>query len=345
MTKRAVDIFAATLGLIVLAPVFALLWVLIRIKLGAPVIFAQQRPGKDGELFTMLKFRTMLAEDPAQGLITDDQRMTRFGRQLRATSLDELPTLVNVVKGEMSLVGPRPLNVEYLPLYSPRQARRHDVRPGITGLAQVNGRNALTWEARFDLDVHYIDHHTVWMDLKILVQTITRVFAKSDIEGGLISTMPMFMGEPPRDGLTEEPLGHRWQDLQDSWQRSPGTLKIGDHDNADPTTTCHWVYLEDANRPVGIAGLSGLGDPELHANIVLGPGYHTSMAVEALLHRLLYHGKAYDARRIFLRLSEPNRELAETAQQLGFVPLEPRPQSSQADQGQVLVAFAAQTGI
>ena len=255
MTKRAIDILGAAIGLIGLSPVFALLWVLIRIKLGAPVVFAQQRPGKDGELFTLLKFRSMLEEDPTKGLITDDQRMTRFGRQLRATSLDELPTLINVLKGDMSLVGPRPLNVEYLPLYSVHQARRHEVRPGITGLAQVNGRNALSWEARFDLDVQYVDGHNLWLDMKILLQTITRVFAKSDIEGELISTMTMFIGEPPNDGLIEEALDDRWSDLWDSWQHSPATLKIGDHDGADPKTVRHWVYLEAPGNPVGIAVL------------------------------------------------------------------------------------------
>lgn len=345
MTKRAVDILGASLGLIVLAPVFALLWILIRTKLGAPVIFAQQRPGTHGELFTMLKFRSMLEEDPATGLLTDDQRMTSFGRKLRASSLDELPTLINVLKGEMSLVGPRPLNVEYLPRYSPRQARRHEVRPGITGLAQVNGRNALSWEARFDLDVHYVEHHTLWLDLKIMVQTIMRVFAKTDIEGEQISTMTMFLGASPNDGLTEYPLGDRWHGLWNSWQYSPAALKIGNHDGTAPNTTRHWVYLDDREIPVGIAGLSGLGGPQLHASIVLGPQHHTTMALEALLNRLLYHGKAYDAHHIFLRLSETNREFYEIAQLLGFVPINlPQHQGPHNDDGEVLVAFAAQTG-
>ena len=344
MVKRAVDLLGASLGLLVLAPVFGLLWVLIRIKLGTPVIFTQRRPGKDGKPFTMFKFRSMLEEDPANGLLTDDQRMTPFGRRLRATSLDELPTLINVLKGDMSLVGPRPLNVEYLPLYSPHQARRHDARPGITGLAQINGRNALTWEARFDLDVHYVDHQSLWLDLKIMVQTIARVFSRSDIEGELISTMTMFVGAPPRDGLTEEPLDARWHDLQDAWQRSSATYKIGDHNGATSNTMRHWVYLEDPENPVGIAGLSGLGEPELNASIVLGPGYHTTMAVEALLNRLLYHGKAYDAHRIYLQLSETNRELHDTAQQLGFLPIDRPHQGPHTDEGGVLVAFAAQTG-
>lgn len=344
MTKRAVDILGASLGLLVLAPVFGLLWILIRIKLGTPVVVAQQRAGRDGELFTPLKFRSMVEEDPTKGFGTDRQHTTSFGRWLQASSLDELPALVNVLKGEMSLVGPRPLHVEYLALYSPHQARRHEVRPGITGLAQVNRSNALTWEARFDLDVDYVDHHNLWMDLRIIAQTITGMFARTDTDGELISTMMRFVGPPPRDGLTEEPLTNRWQDLWDSWQRSSATMKIGDHDGAEPNTTRHWVYLDDREVPVGIAGLSGLGDPELYASIVLGPNHHTSMAVEALLNRLLYNGKAYDAHRIFLRLSETSRELYDTAQQLGFVPIDLPRQGPHTDEGEVLVAFAAQTG-
>ena len=334
MIKRAVDILGANLGLMVLAPVFGVLWFMIRIKLGAPVIVAQQRLGRDGELFTLLKFRTTFEEG---------QRKTSFGRWLRASGLDELPHLVNVLKGEMSLVGPRPLNVEYLALYSSHQARRHEVRPGLTGLAQVNGRNALTWEARFDLDVDYVDHHTLWMDLKIMAQTIAQMFARTDTADEL-STMSMFVGEPPRDGLTEEPLNDRWQDLWDSWQRSSATLKIGDHDGAEPNTTRHWVYLDEREIPIGIAGLSGLGGPELYASVVLGPHHHTSMAVEALLNRLLYHGKGYDAHRIFLRLSETSRELYDTAQQLGFVPIKLPRKRPHTDASEMLVAFAAQTG-
>lgn len=341
VTKRALDVVGALVGLMVLSPVFVLLWCLIRSKLGAPVIFAQQRPGKDSRIFTLYKFRSMLDADPDS--FTDEERMTSFGRQLRATSLDELPTLVNVLKGEMSLVGPRPLNVEYLARYSPHQARRHEVRPGITGLAQVNGRNALTWEERFDLDVHYVDHHTLWLDIKILVQTITKVFAKTDIEGEVISTMTMFVGPPPNDGLLEEPVDERWQDLWESWQHSVEPVTIGDHSGADPAMTRYWVYLDDRDTPIGIAGLSGLGGPELQASIVLGPNHHTAMAVEALLNRLLYHGKSYDAHRIFLRLSESSRELYEPAQQLGFVPI--APQGPDANDAQVLVAQAAQTGI
>ena len=343
MTKRAVDILGASLGLIVLAPVFAVLWILVRFKFGAPVIVAQQRPGRDGELFPVLSFRSMLNEDPTKGFGIKGQQMTSFGRWLRASGLEELPALVNVLKGEMSLVGPQPVHAEYLGHYSPHQARRHEVRPGLTGLAQVNTRNALIWDARFDLDVHYVDHHNLWMDIKILTQSVTRIFTRADLDEELTSAMK-FVGPAPHDGLSEEPVNERWQDLWDSWQRSSATMKIGDHDDAEPNTTRYWVYLDDREVPVGIAGLSGLGGLELDASIVLGPNHHTSMAVEALLKRLVHNGKAYDAHRIFLRLSETSRELYDTAQQLGFVPIDIPPQGPHTDEGEVLVAFAAQTG-
>lgn len=344
MTKRAVDILGASLGLIVLAPVVGVLWILVRIKLGAPVIVTQQRPGRDGELITLRKFRTVRADDTAKGVLTDDSGTTSFGRWLQASSLDQLPALVNVLKGEMSLVGPRPLSVEYLALYSPHQARRHEVRPGLTGLAQVNDHNALTWEARFDLDVHYVDHHNLWMDLKVMAQTLTRTVASTERDSQRLSTMMRFVGAPPRDGLTEEPVNERWDDLWDSWQRSTAAMKIGDHEGAEANTTRHWVYLDDREVPIGIAGLSGLGGPELYASLVLGPNHNTSMTVEALLHRLLHNGKAYNAHRIFLRLSETSRELFDRAQQLGFVPIDLPLQGPHTDEGEVLVAFAAQTG-
>src|SRR5690625_5092096 len=344
ITKRALDIFGATVGLIVLSPVFAVLWLLIRLKLGGPVIFAQQGPGKDGEILTLLKFRSMLVENHAKGAITDKHRMTPYGRTLRATSPHRLPTLVNVLKGEMSLVGPRPLNVEYLDLYTTRQARRHEVRPGITGLAQVNGRNSLTWEERFDLDVHYVDNHTFWLDLKILWQTVAQVFNTADIESGLITTMPIFVGAPPRDGLVEEPMSDRWRDLRTAWSRSDATQKIGDYQHLGlPNTGC-WVYCDEHQTPVGITGLAGLGSTQLHASIILAPGWNTSDAVEALLNRLIYHGRSYDAHRIYLRLPASTRDLYDIAEQLGFVPLDLPQLKPQSHHDALYVAFAAQTG-
>jgi lipopolysaccharide/colanic/teichoic acid biosynthesis glycosyltransferase len=168
---------------------------LVRKKLGAPVLFRQTRPGRHGRLFTLLKFRTMSdARDRAGQLLPDAQRLDAFGRWLRATSLDELPELFNVLRGDMSLVGPRPLLVQYLARYTPEQARRHDVRPGITGWAQVHGRNALCWEERFAMDLWYVEHRSLWLDLGILGRTVARVLKREGINAPGVATMPEFLG-------------------------------------------------------------------------------------------------------------------------------------------------------
>ncbi len=193
--KRVFDFAASGVALVVLAPVIAILALLIWRYLGRPVLFVQERPGQGGRLFRMVKFRTMRDTRGADGrLLPDAERMTPFGRFLRSTSLDELPELWNVLKGEMSLVGPRPLLVEYLPLYTAEQARRHDVRPGITGWAQINGRNALTWEEKFAHDIWYVDNQSFWLDLKILALTVRKVLGRSGISAEGDATMPRFTG-------------------------------------------------------------------------------------------------------------------------------------------------------
>jgi len=185
----------AGLALLLLSPLLLLIAILVRVKLGTPIIFRQVRPGRGDRLFTMIKFRTMTdASDESGKSLPDKERLTRFGRFLRAASLDELPELWNVLRGDMSLVGPRPLLVEYLPLYTPEQARRHEVRPGITGWAQVNGRNAISWEQKFRLDVWYVDHQSIWLDLKILLLTIKKVFVRDGISAEGAVTMPKFRG-------------------------------------------------------------------------------------------------------------------------------------------------------
>jgi len=182
MVKRLLDVVLSAAALVLLSPVMAILAWQIRRKLGAPVLFRQIRPGLHGKPFEMIKFRTMRdANGPDGQPLPDDERMTLFGGFLRSSSLDELPELWNVLKGDMSLVGPRPLLMEYLPLYSPEQYRRHEVRPGITGWAQVNGRNALSWDEKFQLDVWYVDHQSVWLDLKILLLTVRKVLARDGI--------------------------------------------------------------------------------------------------------------------------------------------------------------------
>lgn len=189
------DVLAAGAVLFFLGLPLALLGLMVRRKLGSPVLFRQVRPGLHGRPFMMVKFRTMTDERGVDDeLLPDAQRLTAFGRFLRATSLDELPELWNVLRGEMSLVGPRPLLMEYLPLYSPDQARRHEVRPGITGWAQVNGRNALSWEDRFKLDVWYVDHRSLWLDLRILWLTVRKVIVREGISAEGEATMPRFTG-------------------------------------------------------------------------------------------------------------------------------------------------------
>ncbi len=194
-TKRAFDVSVALTALIVLLPLLVILAILVRVNLGAPIFFRQDRPGLHGKTFTLLKFRTMTsARDENGNLLPDEKRLTRFGQLLRSTSLDELPELLNVLRGEMSLVGPRPLLIEYLDRYSPEQARRHDVLPGITGWAQVNGRNAISWEKRFALDVWYVDHRSLWLDLRILARTVKKVVEREGISEEGHATMSMFMG-------------------------------------------------------------------------------------------------------------------------------------------------------
>jgi sugar transferase EpsL len=194
--KRALDVIASAAGLLALSPVLGLVALVVRVNLGSPVFFRQVRPGLHGRPFRLVKFRTMRdAAGPDGRPLPDAERLTPFGRFLRASSLDELPELWNVLRGEMSLVGPRPLLTEYLPLYSPRQARRHEVRPGLTGWAQVNGRNALGWKERLELDVWYVEHRSLALDLRILLRTVATVFARRGISHAGHVTMEPFRGD------------------------------------------------------------------------------------------------------------------------------------------------------
>lgn len=195
MVKRTLDLGFTVLALALLCLPLLVVYLLVRWKLGTPVLFSQARPGRHGKIFKIYKFRSMTDErNPAGELLPDEQRLTAFGKFLRSSSLDELPGLLNVLRGDMSLVGPRPLLVEYLERYTPEQARRHDVRPGITGWTQVNGRNALSWDEKFKLDLWYVDHQSLWLDLKILCLTVGKIFHRHGINAEGSATMPKFTG-------------------------------------------------------------------------------------------------------------------------------------------------------
>ena len=196
MLKRLFDIVAALSGLLLLSPVFLIVALQVRRKLGSPVFFRQTRPGLHGKPFEMVKFRTMLdAHDEIGNPLPDSERMTPFGRFLRSSSLDELPELWNVLKGDMSLVGPRPLAMAYLPLYSTEQARRHEVKPGVTGWAQINGRNSIPWKKKFEMDVWYVDNQSLMLDIKILLLTVKKVLARSDVQEGGQDQVESFNGK------------------------------------------------------------------------------------------------------------------------------------------------------
>ena len=198
VVKRLLDIIISLITLLLLSPVFLIITILVAIWHGFPLLFKQDRPGYQGEIFTLYKFRTMRHLTDRDGIpLSDAQRLTKFGRFLRASSLDELPELINVLKGEMSLVGPRPLLVEYLPRYNARQFRRHEVLPGITGWAQVHGRNAISWQEKFDLDVWYVDNWSVWLDLKTIAVSIIKVLSREGISQPGQATAEPFMGNPP----------------------------------------------------------------------------------------------------------------------------------------------------
>jgi len=198
--KRLFDIITSAAGLIVISPLLMVLVVLVRLKLGSPILFCQQRPGLGGKGFVIYKFRTMTDQrDASENLLPDEQRLPAFGRFLRSTSFDELPELLNVLKGDMSIVGPRPLMMKYLGRYSPEQARRHEVKPGITGWAQINGRNAISWEDKFKLDVWYVDNWTLWLDMKIILKSIWMVITREGITQQGRATMDEFMGTRQND--------------------------------------------------------------------------------------------------------------------------------------------------
>lgn len=199
--KRLLDIIVSLCGIIILSPVYLILFILVRVKLGSPALFTQERPGRNEKIFKLYKFRSMTDERDEKGeFLPDEVRLTGFGRILRSTSLDELPELFNILKGEMSIIGPRPLLIKYLPLYNEFQKHRHDVRPGLTGLAQINGRNAITWEKKFEYDVEYVNNLSFALDIKIFFCTIKAVLKREGISSETDATMEAFTGTPAKNG-------------------------------------------------------------------------------------------------------------------------------------------------
>ena len=203
--KRVLDLILSLMALIILMPLMIIIAILVRIKLGSPVIFKQERPGKNEKIFTLYKFRTMTNKKDENGnLLPHEKRLTKFGRILRSTSLDELPELFNILKGDMSIVGPRPLLKEYLPLYNEEQKHRHDVRPGLTGLAQISGRNSISWEEKFDDDIKYVNEVTFINDLRIILKTVVKVFKREGISQEGNATMGKFKGNSEKQGVEHE---------------------------------------------------------------------------------------------------------------------------------------------
>lgn len=294
--KRGLDLVGSSLALVALSPVIGAVAVVVRIKLGSPVLFVQARPGLQGRPFNLLKFRSMLPVDPERGWVTDEERLTRFGRVLRATSLDELPSLLNVVKGEMSLIGPRPLMMKYLPRYTAHQARRHEVRPGVTGLAQVSGRNSLDWDARLNLDVDYVDRHNARLDAEILLKTVLVVFGRSGISSDDSVTVDDFLGSEPEDGLVEAVLD----------DADFGALRPEDWGaDIDARRERRWVYFQRddlGEQPIGFGQLTGVGTGTVTASLRMVPPEVGETPVpewkEAVLLRLLQRAASYGADRV-----------------------------------------------
>jgi|SRR5690625_1223375 len=332
LVKRSIDIVGSALGLVVLSPVFVVVALTVWLKLGSPVLFRQDRPGRDGKIFTLYKFRSMLDEDPATGRFTDDQRMTSFGSTLRATSLDELPSLLNVLGGQMSLVGPRPLKTEYLQHYSARQARRHEVLPGITGLAQISGRNSLDWQQRLELDVNYVEARSFILDLKILCKTVAKVFSRGDVAADGLTTVEMFVGNPPDDGLIEKSLNDRIMPVELTWIRNPEDRNgnsIGSGPSFDAQTSGEkavatrerrrdWVYCNGAHHIVAVAGLYGVGTTELSLYMYGDPALHDSDYSRLVMNRLIYRARSYDSRRLYVKVPKTHTVAASLCKELGF---------------------------
>jgi len=285
ISKRSFDVLAAVIGIVALSPVLGVVALLVRWKLGPPVIFHQMRPGLHAKPFNLYKFRTMLPVDERLNQITNEQRMTPFGKKLRALSLDELPSLWCVLKGDMSIIGPRPLRMEYLQRYNERQARRHEVKPGITGLAQVSGRNALPWEDRLELDVQYVEQRSWQLDLQVLCTTFSTLIRRDGITGDGLEAMSAFMGSEVDNEVTLVDLTEAHLQLRTDWLSDP-IIREGVSISFEPDlasmhawfarvkadrTRRDWVAMDASGAPLGMVGLHGVGTSALELYIYLNP--------------------------------------------------------------------------
>lgn len=331
--KRGIDVAVGAIGLIASAPVIGVVAAVVRTKLGSPVFFRQQRPGLDGRPFELIKFRTMLLPDESRGLVTNEQRMTRVGSLLRSTSLDELPSLWNVVRGDMSLVGPRPLRMSYLSLYDSRQRRRHEVRPGVTGLAQVSGRNAVGWPERLELDVQYVETYSLRVDLQILARTVRSVTRRSGISGDGLAAMSAFTGNAPLGAVTFMPLAEDWLATRVDWlsdSRISDGVSLEFEPNlpdtqrwfkaiAEDQSRRDWVYFDGSPTPVAMAGVTGVGTPDLEMYLYVNPEMQGRGYGRRTLQALLRQSVALGAHRLHLEVKEANTRAIDLYRSAGFL--------------------------
>ncbi|MGO1466504.1 MAG: GNAT family N-acetyltransferase [Microbacterium gubbeenense] len=332
--KRFVDVVTSAVLLLVSAPVQLIVAILVAINLGRPVFFAHTRPGRFGRPFTLLKFRSMRDVDEVRGHVTNEQRLTAFGRALRASSFDELPSLINVLRGDMSLVGPRPLRMDYLPRYSTRQARRHEVRPGVTGLAQVSGRNAIGWDEKLELDVQYVERRSLRLDVAILVRTAARVFARSGITGDGLGATSAFMGNADSSGLTEVPLAEEWLETRLAWladKRVSSGVSLSFVPDLETTRNWFlavaldrsrrdWVYLTDGGQPVAMVGLTGVGTPDASLYLYVNPDLHGQGFGRRSLEKLIIRAESLGVRRLHLEVKQSNVAAIKLYERAGFAP-------------------------
>jgi lipopolysaccharide/colanic/teichoic acid biosynthesis glycosyltransferase/RimJ/RimL family protein N-acetyltransferase len=319
--KRTLDVVGAGVGVVLAAPLMAATAMVVALTLGRPTLFRQQRAGRDGRIFEIVKFRTMLPPDPELGHTSDASRMTGAGSRIRSLSLDELPSLWNVLKGDMSLVGPRPLKASYLPRYSPRQLRRHEVRPGLTGLAQVSGRNALSWDDRFELDVWYVDHRSLRLDCSVLVRTVGKVLGRDGITGDGHATAREFFGPTPTDLELVDLVGGARQmqpagspaplhpSRGSSWALpDPETVAVVSGRGRAERGRMDWVAVDPSGRPRAWCGFTALTPAAASIYLVAGAEPADQARIRDALHLLITRAETLGMQQLRLEVDPANVE-------------------------------------